>query len=137
MQETAGDAFDMSPPLNAIERFATSAERLAAAAEPLAGLAGRGTRKQREAASALNDGMMRIGRALIPINYTAAGAFGHDAALPVPPIPLLQPAARLRDLRSDSDEHLTLLTQLVRNRNRVTHAIDTATEAAEQALRRG
>lgn len=137
MQETAGDAFDMSPPLNAIERFATAAERLAAAAEPLAGLAGRGTRKQREAASALNDGMMRIGRALIPINYTAAGAFGHDAALPVPPIPLLQPAARLRDLRSDSDEHLTLLTQLVRNRNRVTHAIDTATEAAEQALRRG
>jgi hypothetical protein len=137
MQETAGDAFDMSPPLNAIEQFATAAERLAAAAEPLAGLAGRGTRKQREAASALNDGMMRIGRALIPINYTAAGAFGHDAALPVPPIPLLQPAARLRDLRSDSDEHLTLLTQLVRNRNRVTHAIDTATEAAEQALRRG
>jgi Peptidase family M28/PA domain len=136
MQETAGDAFDMSPPLNAIERFAAAAERLAAAAEPLAGLAGRGTRKQREAAAALNDAMMRIGRALIPINYTAAGAFGHDAALPVPPIPPLHPAARLRDLRPDTDEHLTLLTQLVRNRNRVTDAIDTATDAAEQAMTR-
>jgi hypothetical protein len=134
IQEAAGDAFDMSAPLSAIERFASAAERVAAAAEPLAGLSGRGSRKQREAAAALNDGLMRMGRALVPINYTAAGLFGHDAALPVPAIPLLQPATRLRSLRQDSDEYLALLTQLVRNRNHVTYAIDTATEAAERAV---
>ncbi len=136
IQEAAGDAFDMSAPLNAIERFTSAAERVAAVAEPLAGLSGRGSRKQREAAAALTDGLMRMGRALIPINYTAAGPFGHDAALPVPPVPLLQPATHLRSLRPDSDEYLALLTQLLRNRNRVTHAIDTATEAAERALTR-
>jgi hypothetical protein len=136
IQEASGDAFDMSAPLNAIERFTTAAERLAAAAEPLSALTGRGSRKQRAATAALNDGLMRIGRALIPINYTAAGPFGHDAALPAPAVPLLQPAPRLRSLRQDSDEYLTLLTQLVRNRNRVTYAIDTAIEVAERALTR-
>src|SRR5262249_6417531 len=99
IQEAAGDAFDMSAPLNAIERFGSAAERLAAAAEPLAGLAGRGTRKQREAAAALNDALMRIGRALIPTNYTAAGPLGRDAAPPrhaVPRVPAPAHPLRLR-----------------------------------------
>jgi len=54
----------------------------------------------------------------------------------VPPIPLLQPWAGRRTVRPDSDDYLTLHTRLIRNRNRVTHAINTATEAAERALRR-
>jgi len=136
IQEAAGDAFDMSPPLGAIERFASAAERMAEAADRLGQFAGHGTRKQREAASALNDGFMHIGRALIGTNYTAAGPFDHDPAVPVAPVPLLQPVARLRELRPDTDEHRTLQTRLVRNRNRVVHAIDTATEAAERALGR-
>ncbi len=134
IQEAAGDAFDMTPPLDAIQRFASAAGRLAEAVDRLGSVPGRGTRKQREAASTLNNGLMRIGRALIPANYTAAGPFDHDPAVPVPPVPLLQPAARLRALRPDSDEYLTLQTRLVRNRNRVTHAINTATEAAERTL---
>jgi len=136
IQEAAGDAFDMAPPLDAIQRFAVAAEGLSAAAERIANVPGRGTRKQREAASALNDALMQIGRALIPINYTAAGPFDHDPAVPVPPIPLLQPVAGLREVRPDTDGYLTLQTKLIRNRNRVTHAINTATEAAERALGR-
>ena len=136
IQEAAGDAFSMTPLLGAIDRFASAAGRLAEAAERVGGAPGRGTRKQREAASVLNAGLMRIGRALIPINYTAAGPFDHDPAVPVPPIPVLQPAARLRVLRPDSDEYLALVTRLLRDRNRVTHAINTATEAAERTLER-
>ncbi len=79
---------------------------------------------------------MQIGRALIPINYTAAGPFDHDPAVAVPPIQLLQPAARLRTLEPESPDALMLAARLTRNRNRVTHAIDTATEVAERTLER-
>jgi hypothetical protein len=136
IQESAGDAFEMAAPLEAIERFGAAAAGLAAAAERIGSVSGRGTKKQREAASTLNEALMRVGRALIPINYTAAGQFDHDPALPVPPVPLLQPATRLRTLRPETEDYLTLVTRLTRDRNKVTHAIHTATEAAEQALQR-
>jgi hypothetical protein len=136
IQEAAGDVLDMTPPLEAIDRFGTAAAGLAAAAERIGQVSGRGTRKQREAASVLNDALMGIGRALIPINYTAAGPFDHDPAVPVPPVPLLQPAARLRGLRHDTDDYHVAHTRLVRDRNRVTHGIHAATEVAERAVER-
>ncbi|HTD47623.1 MAG TPA: M28 family peptidase [bacterium] len=137
IQEAAGDSFDMRPPLGAVERFTAAAGRLHAAAERIGGgLHGRGTKKQREASAAINSALMLIGRALIPINYTATGPFDHDPALPVQPVPVLQPAARLRTTAQGSDESLTLLTRLTRERNKVTHAIDTATEIIERTLER-
>jgi hypothetical protein len=137
IENAAGDALDLRPPLDAVERLAAAAARLNTAAEHVRGAfrGGRGTRKQRAAAAALNDALMRAGRALIPINYTATGPFDHDRALPVPPVPVLQPAARLRTMTSGTMEHHALHTRLVRERNKVTHAIDSATEAIEQALR--
>ena len=134
IQEGAGDALDMIPPLRAMERFAAAADRLAVAVARDESRAGRGTRKQRETRTALNDALMRIGRALIPINYTAAGPFDQDPAVPVAPIPVLQPARRLRHLPTGGDEYHALHTRLIRERNKVTHAIDTATEAAERIL---
>ncbi len=138
IQRAAGDAFDLRPPLDAAARLADAAERLNAAAEQLrTALAGsRGTRKQREAAEALNDALIRAGRALIPITYTATGPFDHDRAVPVPPLPVLQPAARLRALEAGSMEYRALETRLLRERNKVTHAIDIATGGIEQALQR-
>jgi hypothetical protein len=136
IQEAAGDAFDMAPPLEALQRFAAAAEGLAAAAARLGTVSGRGTRKQRQAASILNDALMQVGRAIIPINYTASGPFDHDPAVPVPPVPLLQPAADLRAMRAGTDEALPLQARLIRNRNNVTRAIDAATAAAERALER-
>ena len=134
IQEAAGDAFDMTAPLEAIERFGAAAAGLAAAAERFGTGSGRGTRKHREAVAAINNALMQAGRALIPVNYTSAGPFDHDPAVPVPPLPLLQPAARLRTLRSETGDYLTLQTRLVRDRNRVTQAINAATKAAERTL---
>ncbi len=137
LQDAAGDAFDLTPPLDAVERLQSAAERLNEAAERLTvALTGRGTRKQRDAAAALNYAMMQVARALTPINYTATGPFDHDRALPVPPIPVLQPASRLRTLPQGSDEYRALHTRLIRERNKATHAINTATDAIEQALER-
>jgi hypothetical protein len=114
-------------------RFSGAAARLSAAAERIAQNPRRGARRQREAGM-INDALMRAGRALIPINYTASGPFDHDPAVEVPPVPALQPTARLKTLTAGSDEQLALLIRLTRERNKVTHAINTATEAFEQAL---
>ena len=138
LQRAAGGALDLGPAREAADRFAAAAEALHAKAAPLAeALAhARGTRKQRDAAEAINTALMRAGRALIPASYTATGPFDHDRALPVAPIPSLQPAARLGQLPEDSMERHALQTRLVRDRNKVTHALDTAADAFEEVTRR-
>ncbi len=135
-QEAVGDAFDLRSPIEAVERFAAAIARLHTAIGHVEGaMGGRGAREERTAAAAINDALMRIGRALIPINYTAAGSFDHDPALPVSPVPVLQSAARLRTMAQGSGDFLALLTRLTRERNKVTHAIEAATEVVERALR--
>jgi hypothetical protein len=138
IQRAAGDAFDVGPALGAVDRFAAAAGALHAAASGVtAALDGaRGTRRQREAAEAITAGLMRAGRALIPVNYTLTGPFDHDRALPVAPIPGLQPASRLRDLAPGSMERHALETRLVRERNKVVFAIESAAEAFEETVRR-
>jgi len=137
IQSAAGDAFDLTAPLDAVTRLTGAVDRLHAAAERLGASlgTGRGTRKQRDAASLVNDTLMRAGRKLIPINYTAAGAFDHDLAVPIPPIPVLQSAARLRELPRGSNEYHALETRLVRERNKVTHVINDAAESIGHALK--
>ncbi|HLW48349.1 MAG TPA: M28 family peptidase [bacterium] len=138
IQRTAGDAIALAPALAAADRFAAAADalygRAAAVGEALA--RARGTRRQREAADSINAALMRAGRALIPVNYTLTGPFDHDRALPALPLPSLQPAARLRDLPAGSMERHALHTRLLRERNKVVHAVETAAETFEETLRR-
>ena len=137
LQEAAGDDFDLSRPLQPVDRLAEAASRFNAASERVGASlgSGRGTRKQREAAQILNDALLRVGRALTPMAYTLSGPFDHDRAVPVPPVPVLQPVVHLRTMTAGSAEHRTLSTRLLRDRNRVVHALNTATEAFEDALR--
>ncbi len=134
----AGEALDLHPALDAARRLADAAGLVNAEAGRLTAATGGGigTRKQRAAADALNEALMRAGRALIPATYTASGPFDHDRALPVPPIPVLQPASGLGSLPPDSAEFRILHTRLLRERNKVTHAIHLAATALEEGLRR-
>lgn len=138
IQRAAGGAFDLGPALAAADRLAGAAEPLAAKAAALTDALGRarGTRRQRDAAEAINTALMRAGRALIPVNYTLTGPFDHDRALPVAPIPSLQPAAGLGMLPDGSMERHALATRLLRERNKVTHALETAAEVFEETLAR-
>ncbi len=134
----AGEALDLRPAIDAARGLAEAAARMnVEAGRLIAAIAGgTGTRKQRAAAAVLNEALMRAGRALIPATYTASGPFDHDRAVPVPPVPVLQPASGLRSMPPDSMEFRTLYTRLVRERNKVTHAIHLAAEALEEGLRR-
>ncbi|CAA9581754.1 MAG: hypothetical protein AVDCRST_MAG88-3426 [uncultured Thermomicrobiales bacterium] len=75
---------------------------------------------------AANDLTMALGRLLVPVNYTRSGPFEHDLALGVVPIPGLSEAARLGALDPSSPDSRFLATKLVRERNRVEHALRAA-----------
>jgi hypothetical protein len=138
LQDEAGDAFDLGPALAAADRLTAAAAPFQAEALALSDALtdARGTRRQRDAAEAINTALMRAGRTLIPVSYTVTGSFGHDRALPVAPIPALAPASRLGDLPEGSMERHALFTRLLRERNRVTYALETAAETFEEAVRR-
>ncbi|MCL6554549.1 MAG: Zn-dependent exopeptidase M28, partial [Firmicutes bacterium] len=81
---------------------------------------------------AVNAALMAMARALIPADFTRAGRFGHDPALPQAEPPRL---AALRALaRASGDEAKHLAVQAVRDLNAIRHALATAASAAEAAL---
>jgi predicted RNA-binding Zn ribbon-like protein len=83
--------------------------------------------------AALNKAIMAIGRATIPLNYTAAGSFRHDPALPMPPLPLLAEAQDLATALPGSDTARFRAVALQRVLNQVAYGLDVAREAVAQA----
>lgn len=77
-----------------------------------------------------NAALLRIGRALVPIDYTVADRFHHDPALPIAPYPSLDPLRALADAKAGSDDEKFLTVAAVRGLNRVRHAVDQAIQAA-------
>lgn len=78
--------------------------------------------------------MMAVAHALIPVNYTKAGPYEVDLALGSPVLPDLAPVADLGEMDQASDDARFLRTRLVRERNRVWHAISTARQAIARAV---
>jgi hypothetical protein len=126
----AGAAVDLSDTVAAAVRLEglcrelqAMADRVAAAGDPAA-------------ARAVNACYQALGRALIPVGYTAAGPFAHDPALETGFLPLLGPAQRLEGCDPGSDEAKFLAVDLVRGRNAVRAALREATAAVEATLAR-
>lgn len=120
---TAGARFDLAPLVEALAAFRADAARLDTAI---------GDDPQR--AEALNAALLAVAHALIPVNYTAAGPYEVDPALDQPALPGLAPLVTLAALEPRSDGYHFLRTQLVRERNRVWHALTTAREALAHVL---
>ncbi|MEA2593911.1 MAG: N-acetylated-alpha-linked acidic dipeptidase [Thermomicrobiales bacterium] len=82
---------------------------------------------------ATNQLTMALCRLLIPVNYTRSGPFEHDLALRSDPLPGLSDAAHLGSLDRSSDDFFFLRTKLMRERNRVEHALRSALRLVEMA----
>ena len=80
-----------------------------------------------------NDLVMGLCRRLIPVNYTRSGPFEQDLALGTRPLPGLADAGKLAFLDPTADEFHYLRTKLVRERNRVEHALRAALRLVETA----
>jgi hypothetical protein len=116
--EAAGGAFDFGPALAEVAALRADLDHYyAAAGDPLARpLDDPAVRRANATARAL-------GRLLVPLNYSRQGAFRHDPALDVAPLPDLAPALSLRDLPAESDEARIVATHLLRGRNRLIWAV--------------
>lgn len=125
LQAAAGPRFDLTPALDAARGLVGRLERVAAAvAEAPA-----------PRAEAINRALMRLSRILVPLAYTSGDRFTHDLALPIPPLAGLQRARELAALDPDGDAFKFAWAALVRERNRVVHALDSAAVVVEDLLR--
>lgn len=125
-QEAAGELFDFGPARDALDAFTESLRRFYAAAP-----AGS---PDDPAAKRFNFVQRRLGRLLIPVNYSRVEAFKHDPALTVPALPDLAPALGMRGAEDDSTRVNILRAHLTRGQNRVVWTLDLARELVDNAL---
>ncbi len=126
LQESANGQFDLESLITEADALHADAGRFNAAMAAADGDAARAER--------LNAAIMAVARALVPVNYTKAGPFEVDLALGNPALPGLAAVVELGELDPASDAARFLHTRLVRERNRVWHALVTARRAIEAAL---
>ena len=126
LQAAAGARFDLSPALDAARALL---ERLERVATRLAGID-----VKTERLDAVNGGLMRLSRVLVPLAYTSGDRFAHDLALPLPPLAGLQRARELAVLDPESDAFKFARAALVRERNRAVHAFDSAAAVVDELL---
>jgi len=129
LQATAGARFDLAPAVDAARSLVDRLDRVTAA---VAGLDATGPAAKLEA---VNRGLMRLSRVLVPLAYTSGDRFVHDLAVPLPPLAGLQRVRELPALDPDTDAYKFACAALVRERNRAVHAFDTAASAADDLLR--
>jgi hypothetical protein len=128
LQVAAGARFDLAPALQAARALGERLERVAAALEAV----DPSTPPPRR--EAINRGLMRLSRVLVPLAYTSGDRFTHDLAVPIPPLAGLQRARALTRLDPDSDEYKFARAALVRERNRAVHALDSAASVADELM---
>jgi hypothetical protein len=79
--------------------------------------------------------LMRVSRALVPIDYTSGDRFSHDPALPLSPWACLKPIHELSYAEDESDAIPFLTVDATRARNRVVHALRRANGVLARAVR--
>jgi hypothetical protein len=119
--------WDAGPALEAARRLV---ERTGAFGKALDALAGDGS-PAAAPVEAANRAMVALSRTLVPLFYTTGDRFHHDLAVPVPPLAGLQMARELSRLEPTSDRARFAVAALVRERNRVVHALTEASEAID------
>jgi N-acetylated-alpha-linked acidic dipeptidase len=82
----------------------------------------------------LNETYMRLSRTLVPALFTRAGRYDQDPAVDAPLFPGLQEAVRLGSAEIDADERGFLQTQMIRERNRISDALDQAIAIVDDCL---
>lgn len=77
----------------------------------------------------INERQRLLARTLIPVLYTRHGRFRHDPALDAPPLPDLEPTARLGEVGEETPQYHLLRTHLLRGRNRIAWTLREAQRA--------
>jgi hypothetical protein len=126
-QQATADDFDFSPSLATLARLEETLERFYTHVS-------RSTGSSESGLVAYNFVQRRLGRILIPVNYSRMAPFWHDPALDVPPLPDLAPALAMASAKDDVARRGTLQAHLRRGQNRLIWALEQAREVVEHAL---
>jgi hypothetical protein len=136
LQQRAGDAFDLGPAVERARSLRVKAAGLQKTIQKANSTKERGGRDDASvlATKALNACIMKLSRLLMPVNYSAVDPFEMDLAIPIPPLPRLQPLVELGTLDRQSAPFKFLERKMVRERTRVSHALSQARQLIEQTL---
>ena len=85
----------------------------------------------------INSCLMELSRLLFPVLYSKSGKYGQDPiGSRFSPIPALEPFEKLTSLERGSEEYRALCTSLVRRRNEVSDAINSANRLLDDILKK-
>ena len=116
LKQRAGGRFSLDSTIHMAEDFLKSATELHGA------VSGMDTVEKRKI-DLVNQALIDLAHLIVPVVQTATSRFDHDLAMPMKRLPALQPVAELGALDESSDAARFLETRLVRERNRVEHAL--------------
>lgn len=125
IQAEAGSHFDFTPCLERLRRLRSLTRQVDSV-----------TRQIRIAPDdiRIDYNILLLSRVLHSALYTELGPYEQDFAGPLPVLPSLDPARKLAAMDPKSDEYGFLKAHLIRERNKIVHALDMALERAD-ALR--
>lgn len=125
-QGAAGNAFDFAPSYAALDRLDAALAQFYGQID--------GVSVHPADAARFNRALRKMGRILIPVNYSRMAPFWRDPALKTPALPDLAPALKIASWNGDT--HMTRVAQqhLTRGQNRLVWALTQATETVEHAL---
>jgi N-acetylated-alpha-linked acidic dipeptidase len=125
--EGAGNEVDFTP---AFEALADLKNELVNFYDRVEELAERDV--QDPAVRVVNDTMLKLGRLLIPINFTRRGQFRTEPSVPIPPLPDLAPAVEIEG--TSGHQRYIIQTHLRRGINRVASSFCEAAQLARNSL---
>lgn len=123
-RDVAGEVFDLTPLFNEVGVLKVLMEDFYKEAEK----ASEDERKHK----AICDAILKVERKLIRVNYTSREEFRHDPAAMSPPIPSIACMLKIHQLSKDKQKFL--ITQLIRSRNKVLHALKECEEIIKGAI---
>jgi hypothetical protein len=124
-QRAEGDQFDFGPARAALDGLQSGLETF------YAGAPARGTART-AAVRRFNAAQRRLGRLLIPVNYSRMPAFWHDPAVNVPPLPDLAPALGASRAAGNVAQEGILRAHLTRGQSRLAWTLEQAKEVVER-----
>lgn len=123
-EHAAGERFDFGPARTALDELDAALNAFYERAP------GRGTART-AAVRRFNGAQRRLGRHLIPVNYSRLPAFWHDPAVNVPPLPDLAPVLSASWASGNPAHEGMLRAHLTRGRNRLVWALEQARETVQ------
>lgn len=140
LQKRAKEAFDLSPALKRAEAFRERSHTLKQLCDEIAsdhGSAGNSSLHKRLAKKEefLNQCIIMLSRILMPVNYSAVDRFDADRAIPIPALPRLQELRGISEMVRSNAPFKFLERKMVRERNRICHALSEASNAIEQTIK--